>query len=174
MLTNCEQSSRPPREVRGTDGTERTKPNTTGEDDLSEKLNLKHDLDLQRLLKESHLLEKSRTSTNPAKQRQMALDMRLQSLGAKQSLFTQQKMPAAHRMGIAKKADQRQSKRRAEAKENGVILEKASKKAGTPKRRERGVDVPGVGKFAGGTLKLSRRDVSSIQGSPAGRKGKKR
>lgn len=104
----------------------------------------------------------------------MALDLRLQSLGAKESIFAQQKMPAAHRLGITKKADQRQSKRRAEAKENGVILEKVSKKPGTTKRRERGVDVPGVGKFTGGTLKLSRRDVASIQGPATARRGRRR
>lgn len=105
----------------------------------------------------------------------MALDMRLQFLGAKQSVWAQKNMPLAHRVGITKKADQRQTKRRAEAKENGVILEKASnKKTDSRKRRERGVDVPGVGKFAGGTLKLSRRDVASIQGSSAAKRGKKR
>ena len=106
----------------------------------------------------------------------MALEMRLQALGAKTSVLTQENMPRSHRVGITKKADQREARRRKEAKENGVILEKVSSKANKNVRRQRGVDAPGVGKFAGGTLKLSRRDVASIQGPPAGasRKGKRR
>lgn len=152
------------------------------EDDVDERLNLKHDLDLQRLLKESHLLERSRTSSAPGKERQKALDMRLQSLGAKDSLFSQQRMPMSHRIGINDKAQQKEARRRHEAKENGVILEKVSMSSGSRKgaksksaRRERGVDAPGVGKFSGGTLKLSRKDVASIQGPPAAaRKGRRR
>ncbi|KAK5098738.1 pre-rRNA processing and 40S ribosomal subunit assembly [Lithohypha guttulata] len=166
-------SSRPPRDIVATNENRRLK--TLDEDDPAEKLNLKHDLDLQRLLKESHLLEKSKASENPSKQRHMALELRLQELGAKQSILTQQKMPAAHRIGMAKKADHRETLRRREAKENGVILEKAAKKSKNV-RRDRGVDVPGVGKFAGGTLKLSRRDIASIQGPPTTttRKGKRK
>lgn len=91
-------------------------------------------------------------------------------------------MPKSHRVGITKKADVKEATRRKEAKENGVILEKATskKKNASSSRRDRGVDVPGVGKFSGGTLKLSRRDVASIQGpSKSGstngrRKGKRR
>lgn len=68
----------------------------------------------------------------------------------------------------------KETRRRHEAKENGVILEKVSMgKKGTKngndkgKMRERGVDAPGVGRFSGGTLKLSRKDVASIQGPPS-------
>jgi len=137
---------------------------------------MKHDLDLQRLLKESHLLEKSKASRNASRERQMALEMRLQAVGAKTSILTQENMPRSHRIGITKKAESKEARRRREAKENGVILEKASSKASKNVRRQRGVDVPGVGKYSGGTLKLSRRDVASIQGPPAGasRKGKRR
>ncbi|KAK5942027.1 pre-rRNA processing and 40S ribosomal subunit assembly [Knufia obscura] len=168
------KSSRPPREIDATAGTKQTK--ALDEDDPIDKLNLKHDLDLQRLLKESHLLEKSKVSKTPAKERQMALEMRLQALGAKTSVLTQESMPRSHRIGITKKADQKEARRRREAKENGVILEKASSKSNKNVRRQRGVDVPGVGKFSGGTLKLSRKDVASIQGPPSGtsRKGKRR
>lgn len=98
-------------------------------------------------------------------------------------------MPVAHRVGITKKADQKEARRRHEAKENGVILEKVSftsgsgagsKKAGAKYKsvkRQRGVDAPGVGRFSGGTLKLSRKDVASIQGPSSGgaaRKGRRR
>lgn len=121
------------------------------------------------------MLEKTKAAENPGKQRQLALDLRLQALGAKQSAFAQQKMPVAHRVGITKKADQKETLRRKDAKENGVILEKANKTSKNV-RRDRGVDVPGVGKFAGGTLKLSRQDIASIQGPPraAAKKGRKR
>lgn len=167
------QSSKPPRDASILNETKQAK--TPDESDPAEMLNLKRDLDLQRLLKESHLLEKSKASESPGKQRQMALDMRLQALGAKESIFAQQRMPVAHRLGITKKADQKEARRRKDAKENGVILERVTKKSTSKRPRDRGVDVPGVGKFAGGTLKLSRRDVANIQGPPtAARKGKRR
>jgi len=106
----------------------------------------------------------------------MALEMRLQALGAKASVLTQESMPRSHRIGITKKAESKEAKRRREAKENGIILEKASSKPDKNVRRQRGVDVPGVGKFSGGTLKLSQRDVASIQGPRGGtsRRGKRR
>lgn len=174
-----EQSSRPPRDVEA---------KVTGrsaqrldQDDAVEQMNMKHDLDLQRLLQESHLLERSKTSSDPSKERRKALDLRVQALGAKDSLFTQHKMPVSHRVGIVKKAELKEARRRHDAKENGVILEKVSgSNNGRPKRkgsqrRDRGVDQPGVGRFSGGTLKLSRRDVASIQGpSTAAKKGKRR
>jgi hypothetical protein len=67
---------------------------------------------------------------------------------------------------IAKQSE-REGKRRKEARENGIILEKAKngiKKAGDGKR-DRGVGAPGIGKFSGGTLKLSKQDIFSIEGS---------
>lgn len=143
------------------------------EDDESEVTNLKHDLDLQRLLKESHLLEQAKVSSVPGSHRHKAVDMRMQTLGSKDSLFTQEKMPLSHRRGIAAKAVSREALRRREAKENGIILEKVtgrSKPNGV--RRQRAVDVPAVGRFRGGTLKLSKHDVLDIQGS--GQSGKRR
>lgn len=90
-----------------------------------------------------------------------------------------------HRVGITRKAEGRERKRRQEAKEGGVVLErvafggkKGGSGSGSGKRRERGVDAPGVGRFSGGTLKLSRRDVASIQGpssgSAVGKSGRRR
>ncbi|KEF61428.1 uncharacterized protein A1O9_02994 [Exophiala aquamarina CBS 119918] len=151
-------------------------------DDESEAQNLKHDLDLQRLLKESHLLEQAKASTVVGSHRHKAVDMRMQSLGSKDSLFTQERMPLSHRRGIAAKAASRQALRRREAKENGIILERAggsSTSTGKSKsngiRRERAVDVPAVGRFRGGTLKLSKHDVLDIQGSgQSGKKGRKK
>lgn len=150
---------------------------------------MKHDLDLQRLLRESHLLGQqshASSSMTPGTGRQLALDMRLQALGAKESIYTQRTMPRAQRVGISKKAESREATRRREAKENGIVLERAAgstnnskKKAMGMERRVRGVDVPGVGRFSGGTLKLSRMDIANIQGTRSGpaavgrRKGKR-
>ena len=137
------------------------------EDERSEKLNLKNDLALQRLISESHLLDKSHNASS-AKSRQKILDMRMQSLGSKTSILAQQNMPMSHRKGIVAKGNEKEGRRRQEAKENGIVLEKASKrkKSKEPKRL-RGVDGPAVGKFEGGTLNLSKRDVASINNSNA-------
>ncbi len=136
------------------------------QDDNDETLNLKHDLDLQRLLKESHLLEQAKGLTNPGTHRHKATDMRLTTLGSKSSLFGQERMPLAHRRGIVAKAGSREVLRHKEAQDNGIVLEKLVKSSVQPKgRRERGVDAPSLGKFRGGTLKLSKDDVASIQGS---------
>ena len=68
------------------------------------------------------------------------------------------------------KAAAREEKRHREARENGVILEKPTSKTKNKlsrageRRRERGVGGPSVGKFAGGTLNLSKKDISVIQG----------
>lgn len=162
------QSSKPPSLVENSRA--QAKPSgDTPEDDPVETANVKNDLALQRLLKESHLLDPStfagKVSAPEGKSRLKSLDLRLQDLGAKQSISKQQKMPPSHRKGIAAKAIDREEKRRREATENGVVLEKAKSVLKTPKRRERAVGGPTVGKFSGGTLKLSSRDVKSIQGS---------
>lgn len=85
-------------------------------------------------------------------------------------------MPIAHRKGIVAKAAGREATRRKEAVENGIILEKAKLAARPEQRRERGIAAPGVGKFRGGTLKLSSRDVKSIEGPKQrmGGKGRRR
>ena len=148
----------------------KTQADEGAEDEVVETINLKHDLDLQRLLKESHLLEKAKSSTSLSEPRHKATDMRVQSLGSSSSIFDQSKMPLSHRRGITAKAASRESVRRKEARENGIILEKAShstKSIGM--RRDRGVDVPSVGRFRDGMLKLSKQDVASIQGPARGR-----
>ena len=138
-------------------------------DNPTDAANLKNDLALQRLLKESHLLHKSTPTTHD---RQKITELRLQSIGLKPE---KQKMPASHRKGMAAKAQMVEERRRMDAKENGVILEKATKlKQGGIPKRERGVGGPGVGKFKGGTLKLSRRDIHEIQGPRRVVKGKRK
>ena len=173
------QSSRPP-----TDGDEvklvsKVAKPSAAEDDGTEVANLKKDVALQRLLKESHLLDSSsfRSHTGPeGKDRVKALDMRLQDLGAKTSAIQQERMPMSMRKGISTKAAGREATRRKEAAENGIILEKFKHQAKSQKHRARGVTGPGIGKMQGSTLKLSARDVRNIQGPPggAGRKGRRK
>ncbi|KAF2841461.1 hypothetical protein M501DRAFT_1000687 [Patellaria atrata CBS 101060] len=158
-------------------------PSKADEDDTTEAQNLKNDLALQRLLSESHLLSSLSTSTSldlslTGRHRHKSTDLRLLTLGARSSLTDPlaQKMPMAMRRGILGKQAERESKRRKEARENGVILERAV--GGSAKkrreRRERGVGAPTVGRFKGGTLSLSRRDVASITGAAQGGKGRRK
>lgn len=89
----------------------------------------------------------------------------MQDLGSKSSIYAQHKMPMAQRKGINAKATERDEVRRREAQENGIILEKATNtKKGGAARRKRALGTPAVGKFRGGMLKLSKRDVAEIQG----------
>lgn len=85
-------------------------------------------------------------------------------------------MPAAIRKGIAAKSANREALRRKEAAENGIILEraKAVTKPQQQQRRERSIGGPGIGKFRGGTLKLSSSDVKGIQGSGLRKSGGKK
>ena len=156
-----------------------TKPEaSTPEEDLPEATNLKHDMALQRLLKESHLLRPNalkRTTSGPdSKGRLKALDLRMKDLGAKQSLSVQQKMPLSHRKGISEKAASREQTRRRDAADNGVILERAKAVTKPAQRREKGIGGPGLGQFKGGTLRLSSRDVRSIEGPKQGGKGRRK
>ncbi|QSZ34756.1 hypothetical protein DSL72_007614 [Monilinia vaccinii-corymbosi] len=150
----------------------------------SETLNLKNDLALQRLLDESHLLTSSSSSSlNNAhathslqgRNRLKALDLRVQALGAKTSIYKQEKMPMKMRKGMVRKAEEKEEARRREARENGIVLEtKRAAKGGRERRRERsGVGGtfdggPGVGRMRGATLRLSERDVHGIEGSRRG------
>ena len=80
----------------------------------------------------------------------------------------------SHRKGIIAKATEREERRRREAKENGIILEKAKKvKKANMDKRERSIDGPGVGMFKKGMLRLNKRDVTEIEG-PKGLGGKSR
>lgn len=81
------------------------------------------------------------------------------------------------RKGIVAAAGARESKRRREAKENGVILERETGKKSKKRDRGRdlGVDRPGVGRLRGAELRLSDRDVRGIEGvrDTFGRRGKR-
>ena len=158
------------------------KPKPKKEDDSVEAAHMKNDLELQKLLRESTLLSANaptystrtggaRDSTNV---RHKLTDLQIQSLGAKKSIFTQKSMPMSHRKGINAKKRAGDEKRRSEAKENGITLEKEKKERKAVGRRERGVGAPSVGKFKGGTLTLSKKDLRGLTSSSGDRaKGKK-
>ncbi|KAI2782887.1 hypothetical protein F4815DRAFT_408784 [Daldinia loculata] len=146
---------------------------------------LKNDLALQRLLSESHLLSGSGQNNgsieHAGRNRHLATDMRLAALGSKSSIFKQAKMPMSHRKGIVAAMTTRETKRRKEARENGIILERPTSTVtkGKPRVRkfEKAVDAPAVGKLRNGMLKLSQKDIAEIQGDDrrsGGRSGGKR
>lgn len=163
----------------------KSKSKTPTEEDSTDLL--KNDLALQRLLSESHLFNPSKhsssligsavTTEHSGRNRHLATDMRISALGSKASIFKQEKMPMSHRKGIEGAKQSREAKRRKEAKENGIILEREVKKvrkgaSSGGARREKAVDAPAVGKLRNGMLRLSKRDVAEIQG-PASSKGGK-
>jgi len=151
--------------ARSAESSKERKSAAASKEDDAEVINLKNDLALQRLLKESHLLDQPTLSPYPTTNRLKIIDLRMQSAGAKDSLFAQKKMPMSHRKGIKAKAGRKEEYRRREARENGVILEKAIKsKTSSSKKRDRGAGHPSIGKFQGGTLRLSRKDVSEVNG----------
>ena len=83
-------------------------------------------------------------------------------------------MPLAQRRGIKAKAAEKEESRRRTAQQNGVILEKDVKgKRKDHSKRQRGIGAPSVGKFQGGMLKLSKRDVAEIEGSRKAPRGRK-
>ena len=133
--------------------------------------NLKNDLALQRLLQESHIL---RPSPSTSSQHAQTLSHRLQALQPSNKPPPLQKMPLSHRKGIVAKSLGKAEKRRREAKENGIILEKIGKQGGVGgkrvRERERGIGGPNIGRFKGGTLKLSRKDIVDIEGPRSGSK----
>ncbi|KAK3295937.1 uncharacterized protein B0H64DRAFT_159442 [Chaetomium fimeti] len=160
---------------------------------------LANDLALQRLISESHIL--SAAGANPShwqsqhaagtatnvrafaagRTARKTTDMRVQALGAKQSILSQSKMPMSMRKGIVGAAAVKEDKRRREARENGIILEREAKKPKITKKKGRGerpVDLPGVGRMKGAELRVSAREARDIAASvraPAGRgRGRKR
>ncbi|EFY93359.1 hypothetical protein MAC_00597 [Metarhizium acridum CQMa 102] len=189
--TDASQSSRPPDQTATPNPVQpavSSKSSTLPEDAPSL---LKQDLELRRLLAESHLLAphaatkslSSVSSSNAAqpksfaagRTRQKATDLRVQALGSKVSIHKQDKMPMHMRKGMAAAADAREAKRRREAKENGIILERETGKQRRARGRRSDVDRPGVGRLKGAELRISERDVKRIEGTRDvfGRKGRR-
>ncbi|RKF78848.1 hypothetical protein GcM1_207009 [Golovinomyces cichoracearum] len=146
------------------------------QNDFSEAANLRKDIALQRLLNESHLIDSVQNSTISGKNRHKATDLRLRALGSKISILNQKNMPLSHRKGIDAKNKERDTKRKKEARENGIVLEKATfgGKKTFEKRRDRGIGAPSVGIFSRGTLRLSEKDIKGVEGSHRSRPGGKK
>lgn len=146
----------------------RNAPSTAEDEDSAE--NLKNDIALKRLLAESHLLDRTASSNGvqgldpTGKNRHKALDLRFQALGSATSIYRQEKMPMSHRKGIVRKAQSREEKRRKEAKEAGIVLERRKGVRKEREKRERVVGGPAVGKFRAGMLTISKKDIASIEG----------
>jgi hypothetical protein len=174
-------SSRPPdQNARSTSSSTTTsQPQTASASSLPEDAPslLAQDLELRRLISESHLLASpSLTSSSAAdgqpktfaagRVRHKATDLRVQALGSRESIHTQKSMPMNMRKGIVAAATARETKRRREARENNVVLEKET---GKKKRRDRvkgmGVDRPGVGRLKGAELRINEHDVKRIEGT---------
>ncbi|KAK3494756.1 uncharacterized protein B0T23DRAFT_315277 [Neurospora hispaniola] len=187
-------SSKPPNAILDsnsqTNGT-KAKKDKDGEGEDSAAF-LANDLALQRLIAESHILsaaggnashylssaaaetDKNTRAFAEGRIRKKTTDMRMQALGAKGSVLEQEKMPMNMRKGIKKASETYEQKRRREARENGIILEKASGKGkGNVKKRsggDRPVDMPGIGKMRGAQLTISSREIRSMENSgPVGR-----
>lgn len=177
----CLQSSRPPDSTAAPqEETAKTKKSSSKSLPEDAPSLLAQDLELRRLLAESHLLNPSlRGGGSPfaggpvapktfaeGRTRQKAVDLRVQALGSKESILKQEKMPMSMRKGMTAAADAREAKRRKEAKENGIILERdTSSKKKRQRTGGRGLDGPGMGKFKGAELKLNKSDVIKLQNS---------
>ncbi|KKA29272.1 hypothetical protein TD95_005460 [Thielaviopsis punctulata] len=142
---------------------------------------LKQDIELQRLLNESHLLAEPTarlhvvSNTNKpfsaGKLRVKTTDMRIQALHhSAGSSLVQQNIPMNIRKGRHAAQAAREEKRRRDARENGVVLERKGVDPAAKKRRRTGdyagprVDMPGVGRMSGAELRISDRDVRNIEG----------
>ncbi|KAI1268709.1 hypothetical protein F5Y18DRAFT_376496 [Xylariaceae sp. FL1019] len=179
-------SSKPPTYTssENTTSTKTKKAVSTTEEDAPSLL--KNDLALQRLLSESHLFSSAAAKSSDkdsddlfgghstehvGRNRHLATDMRLGALGSKSSIYKQAKMPMSFRKGIIAAAEGKESKRRREAKENGVVLERPGPKKNVRDRRKSGprdIDAPAVGRMNNGLLKLSKRDIASVEGPKKG------
>ncbi|KAH6624859.1 hypothetical protein B0J18DRAFT_193329 [Chaetomium sp. MPI-SDFR-AT-0129] len=174
------------------------KPSTDGDQQPEDSAAfLANDLALQRLISESHIL--SAAGANPShwqsqhaagaatnvrafaagRTARKTTDMRVQALGAKESVLSQAKMPMAMRKGITGAAVAKESKRRREARENGIILEREAKKPKTAAAQKKGkgnrpVDAPAVGRMRGAELRVSAREARAIAASVRGPAGKTR
>lgn len=72
------------------------------------------------------------------------------------------------RKGINAHREAKEAKRRKEAKENGIILERPAfdgKRGKGRGKRDGAVDRPGVGRMRGAELRISEGDVRKIEGT---------
>ncbi|KAK6342049.1 hypothetical protein TWF730_001531 [Orbilia blumenaviensis] len=140
----------------------------------TEALNLKNDIALHTLLTESHLLDHKTLTHSTPKNRHKAIESRIVSLGGN-PLKSGGNIPIAIQKGMKAKQRLKEEKFKREAKENGIVVDKESKRAKERRKnkerqerrrgegRDAGVGHAKVGKFRGGELRLSRRDVAAMR-----------
>ncbi|RCI11469.1 hypothetical protein L249_7195 [Ophiocordyceps polyrhachis-furcata BCC 54312] len=150
---------------------------------------LAQDVALQRLLSESNLEQETRTKRqtklfSSGKARVQATKMRIlrgttvaDNMAMTRTTTEQKRMPMKMRKGIKAAQKAREEKRITQARENGILVEKTNNKsppssrmAMMKKRRRMSSsstrrDPNAVGTFRRGELRLSQRDVDSIQHS---------
>lgn len=99
-----------------------------------------------------------------------ATDLRITSLAptGTKSILAQDKMPMTMRKGIKAAKKGREDKRRKEAWENGIVLERKGglpENANRKRKRPASVDLPSVGRLRGAELRLSESDLRSMGGN---------
>lgn len=128
---------------------------------------LKHDAELQKLLRESSLLKS--TDDIQSQNRQKSLQLHLETLGFNQVGDKPGNVPMAIQVGISRKRRQRQQKLIEEAKAANIVLPKSAldqnKKPKRKKWGESGLHELSVGKFQSGCLKISKSKIKAISSS---------
>ncbi|KAI1364134.1 hypothetical protein F5Y08DRAFT_307572 [Xylaria arbuscula] len=178
-------SSRPPLPTSTDSSSSKDKKGkaTTAEEDAPSLL--KNDLALQRLLAESHLFssagiggrgDSGDATEHVGRNRHLATDLRLSALGSKASIYKQAKMPMSMRKGINAAAEGRETKRRQEARENGIVLERPAASSAVGKKAAKGkrsgaIDAPSIGRMNNGMLRLSKKDIAELDGGGSRRGG---
>lgn len=147
---------------------------------------MSQDLELHRLITESHLLDPhSKLHSKPfadGRIRMHTADHRITTLApGTTSILSQKSMPMSMRKGIETTKKGREDLRRKEATENGVVLERKGGGAGgaggsgakgkNKKKPHARVDMPGIGRMKGSELTLSESDIKSIESSGSFRGG---
>ncbi|RVD90253.1 uncharacterized protein DFL_001228 [Arthrobotrys flagrans] len=165
-------SSKPPTSSASSTSKPQPTSKLSKSEEAAEVLHLKNDIALRNLLSESHLLDSTLSHSNP-KNRHKAIESRVIALGGK-PLKQKGNIPMAIQKGMKAKQKSIAEKVKREAKVNGVVMDKESKRAKerrkNKERQERrkgegrgtGVGHAKVGKFRGGELRLSRRDVAAM------------
>lgn len=156
--------------------------NTNTEGEKSE--DLKNDLELQRLIEESHILHEGQQysgadisgATDPmdtiGKSRLKVMNARLSKAGAKQKTA---RIPQAMSVGIRDKAAERQRKYKEEARNAGIIIAKDRHAKSKNTTRDKGLKINSVGKASQYGIHVSAADIARLtsKGKPKGKKGRK-
>lgn len=156
--------------------------NTNTEGEKSE--DLKNDLELQRLIEESHILHEGQQYsgadisgvTDPletiGKSRLKVMNARLAKAGAKQK---NARIPQAMSVGIRDKAAERQRKYKEEARNAGIIIAKDRHVKSKNTTRDKGLKINSVGKASQYGIHVSAADIARLtsKSKPRGKKGRK-